>query len=234
MGRARRLLEYDAEAEQRTVLGKRQEGDGSEADRLADDLIRDLAGVLQLSNQKRQPVRFLGFTIMANSWLNSRYQLLAYVAVKLIQLGNICGQLLALNRLISVDDMHYLTWVPNQLTGGWWSGQPNRKDVSLFGVRVMCTILTYARPGHLGNNERHYMPCELPINTWNGVFYSFFWAWSMLLIGLTTFSLLGALLTMVPYLQRRRVKLVMSGNGYEKADPAKVREFVKSGLGCSK
>jgi hypothetical protein len=39
---------------------------------------------------------------------------------------------------------------------------------------------------------------------------------------------------MVPYLQRRRVKLVMSGNGYEKADPAKVREFVKSGLGCSK
>lgn len=234
MGQAEQLGQYNAEAEQRSRLSKGEEKTGSEADMLAEDLVRDVVAVLRLSEQKRQPVRFLGFSISATSWLNTRYQLMAYMSVKLLQLVNVYGQLRILDRLISVGDMRYLDWVPNRLTGGWWSGKPNREDITLFGLRVMCRIVTPARPGNLGDNETHDMACDLAINPWNGVFYSFYWAWSILLIVLTVLSLMGVLLMMVPYIQRRRVKLMIRGNGYEDIMRADLREFVKNGLGWSK
>jgi hypothetical protein len=154
--------------------------------------------------------------------------------VKVIQIGNIYFQLVALDKLISVDDMRYRTWIPNQLTGGWYTGQPNREDITLFGVRVMCRIVTYARTGNLADNEEWHMPCDLLINTWTGAFYTFFWVWSILLIGMTMFSLAKVLLVTVPYLRRRQIKQLMRGNGFEKADPDDVRAYVDKGLGWSK
>jgi hypothetical protein len=124
--------------------------------------------------------------------------------------------------------------VINPATGGWYLGEPNSTEISLFPVKVMCKFITPARPGHLGRNERHDFTCDVNVNEWNAIFYTAYGIWSLFLLVATVIDLIWIVLSMVPCCRHRRVKQLLRGGGYEKADPEQVKEFVDEGLGWSK
>jgi len=179
-------------------------------------------------------MRFFHCNIASGSWFNSKATALAYILLKLLQLSNVCGQLVLLDRLLRMEDMHYMTWIANWLSSGWYAGVPNRADINLFAVRVMCLIVTHSRPGHIGENEHHAMVCDLAINEWNRFFYVGYWVWSLLLLVVTSWDLGRQVWAMVPRTQVKLVMQLLSGNGHEQTSPYVVRKFVKEGLGWSK
>jgi hypothetical protein len=234
IGRAKQLLRHDKEGEQR-ARQRDEMGSETERDRQREALVTDLAAELQVDSGRRQPIRFYSISIGGNSWLNSRAQMVAYLLCKLLQIANVWGQLLCLDYLLDhVDGMHYLSWVPNLLSGGWYTGAVNRSDISMFAVRVMCLVTTHARPGNIGSNERHDIVCDLPINDWNRLFFVGYWAWSVILGALTIVEFGRLVVAVVPWVQVRNVKQLLAGNGFEHAPPSVVKQFTKEGLGWSK
>jgi len=69
-------------------------------------------------------------------WLNGGFMVVAYLFVKLLQMGTVIWMLWMLGALIHVDNMHYLPWAINEVTDGWFLGEPNNREISLFPVKV--------------------------------------------------------------------------------------------------
>jgi Innexin len=157
---------------------------------------------------------------------------LSYFCVKILQLLLLVGQLKGLDHILRVDHMHYLAWVPNELTRGWYLGAPNPPNMSLFDVRAMCMTETHSRPGNLGRLERHDLGCTLAVHRWIGIFYVVYFIWSLLLLLLTAVDTVVVMSKVaIRPLRVRYTKKLLAGEGYEGVPSCLVRDFVEKGLG---
>ncbi|CAH1784827.1 unnamed protein product [Owenia fusiformis] len=103
-----------------------------------------------------------------------------YMLVKILYIGNVIGQLLAINSFIGMKHHLYgLGIFLNLASGKDWEESP------VFPRITLCSF--YMRTLG-GNNHRHTLQCVLPVNLFNEKIYIFLWFWYIFVLILTSLN----------------------------------------------
>lgn len=110
------------------------------------------------------------------------YLVVLYLLVKVLYIGNVIGQLFALNFFLGTDFHLYGIEVMKALARGEdWTASPRFPRVTMCDFKVR----------RLGNVQRYTVQCVLPINLFNEKIYLFIWFWMVFVAAVTCFSLLS-------------------------------------------
>jgi hypothetical protein len=138
-----------------------------------EDLTKDLADELELRSGRKARKRWFKVNLPARSWVSTHYMALSYGALKALNAVSICIQLLVMDYLIAVDGEHYIRWTLNDWTNGYWIGKANRKE--LYPLLAFCRVISYGgESGNLGKHRVDNIPCNLNVNLWHKVFFTWF------------------------------------------------------------
>jgi len=111
------------------------------------------------------------------------YLIILYIFTKFLYLVNVVGQLIILNKILSIQFGLYgyevLTWMIRDYD---WTTSPQ----VAFPRVTMCDF-TIRR---LGNLHPYTVQCTLPINLYNEKIYMFLWFWMVFVAVCTSFSLI--------------------------------------------
>jgi len=109
------------------------------------------------------------------------YLVVLYLLVKILYIGNVIGQLFALNKFLGTEFHMYGIDVMKALAQGEdWTASPRFPRVTMCDFKVR----------RLGNVQRYTVQCVLPINLFNEKIYLFVWFWMVFVATVTCFSLL--------------------------------------------
>jgi len=111
---------------------------------------------------------------------HGNYLIAVYLAVKLLFLVNVVGQLFALNLFLGQDFHLFGIEVLRAMIAGYdWTTSPRFPRVTLCDFRIR----------RLANVQRYTVQCVLPINLFNEKIFLFVWFWMATVAALTALSL---------------------------------------------
>jgi len=111
---------------------------------------------------------------------HGNYLIAVYIAVKLLFLANVVGQLFALNLFLGQDFHLFGIDVLRAMIAGYdWTTSSRFPRVTLCDFRVR----------RLANVQRYTVQCVLPINLFNEKIFLFVWFWMATVAALTALSL---------------------------------------------
>lgn len=108
------------------------------------------------------------------------YLVVLYIFVKLLFIGNVIGQLFALNSFLGTNyNMYGFDVMKALATGEDWTASSRFPRVTMCDFKVR----------RLGNVQRYTVQCVLPINLFNEKIYLFLWFWMVFVAVMTCMSL---------------------------------------------